>query len=153
MAALFDASPKRIKRLLQRAEKARILKSLPTLHNAAFSEINCLDCAKCCKGYSPRFKTPDITRIAKFLGMKQGLFVETYLRLDTENDYVTQRQPCPFLAQDNTCNIYDVRPSDCARFPYTDEDVFIKRPALTAINATFCPAVQHVLENIEKQLS
>ena len=37
--------------------------------------------------------------------------------------------PCPFLGEDNYCGIYEERPSDCHRFPYTDEDVLIDRPA------------------------
>lgn len=152
MSTPFDASLKRIKRLLKQAEKARLYRMLPAMHEQAFEEVDCLNCARCCKGYSPRFKTPDIVRIAKTLGMKQGAFVEAYLRLDEENDYVTRTQPCPFLETDNTCRIYEDRPSDCARFPYTNEDVLLKRPALTAKNAEFCPAVQHVLQQIEVQL-
>ncbi|MBC7721578.1 MAG: YkgJ family cysteine cluster protein, partial [Pedobacter sp.] len=34
------------------------------------------------------------------------------------------------------------------RFPYTDEDVLLKRPAITLKNATFCPAVYFVLEKL-----
>ena len=64
------------------------------------------------------------------------------------HDFVLQSKPCPFLEKDNKCQIYDVRPSDCQRFPYTDEDVFIKQPALTLMNASFCPAVNVVLERL-----
>jgi Fe-S-cluster containining protein len=148
----FDANPKRIKRLLQQAEKKRMYRLLPQMHEEAFAQIDCLTCAKCCKNYSPTFKTPDITRISKYLGKKESTFIMDYLRLDEDNDYVTHSSPCPFLANDNTCNIYDVRPSDCARFPYTNEDVFIKRAALTSKNVAFCPVAQHVLKNIEKHL-
>jgi Fe-S-cluster containining protein len=56
--------------------------------------------------------------------------------------------PCSFLGADNRCSIYEVRPSDCVRFPYTDEDVIIRRQALTLKNATFCPIVVHVLEKL-----
>ena len=101
-----------------------------------------------CKNYSPRFKTPDIKRISKHLQLKEGVFIETYLILDEEGDYVVKTKPCPFLGDDNFCSIYDVRPSDCARFPYTDEDVLIKRPHLTQKNATFCPIVYYVLEKL-----
>lgn len=136
------------KNFLQRADKKKVLKQLPDLHEEAFSKIDCLSCAACCKNYSPRFKTPDIKRISKLLRMKEGVFIETYLKLDNEGDYVTQSSPCPFLGEDNFCSIYDHRPSDCHRFPYTDEDVFFKRPAITLKNATFCPAVHFVLEKL-----
>ena len=48
--------------------------------------------------------------------------------LDEEGDFVVRSTPCPFLGSDNLCSIYDVRPSDCARFPYTDERRYIPPP-------------------------
>jgi hypothetical protein len=108
---------KKYKQFLQKADKNKVLKALPTLHEEAFKKINCLDCAMCCKNYSPRFKTPDIKRISKHLKMKEGVFIETYLRLDEDGDYVANSKPCPFLGDDNYCSIYDNRPSDCVRFP------------------------------------
>ena len=136
------------KQFLQRANKNKVLKALPDLHEEAFNNIDCLQCGNCCKGYSPRFKMPDIKRISKYVGMKEGDFMEKYLDLDQEGDYVTKSSPCPFLGADNYCSIYDYRPSDCARFPYTDEDVILKRPLITLKNATFCPAVYYVLERL-----
>src|SRR6187549_994133 len=119
------------KQFLARADKNKVLKQLPSLHEEAFEKIDCLQCANCCKNYSPRFKTPDIKRISKHLKMKEGDFIETYLTLDKEGDYVAKSVPCPFLGSANYCSIYEVRPSDCERFPYTDEDVIIKRQELT----------------------
>jgi Fe-S-cluster containining protein len=52
------------------------------------------------------------------------------------------------LQTDNTCQIYEARPSDCARYPYTDEDVFVKRQALTVKNSEVCPAVFSILEKL-----
>lgn len=139
---------KQYKQFLQRIDKNKALRVLPDLHEEAFEKVDCLACANCCKNYSPRFKTPDIKRIAKFLKMKEGDFIQTYLRLDEEGDYVMQSAPCAFLGADNYCSIYDVRPSDCERFPYTDEDVLIKRQQITLKNSTFCPAVYYVLEKM-----
>lgn len=140
------------KQFLDKADRNKVLKLLPDLHEQAFATVDCLKCANCCKGYSPRFKTPDIKRIAKHLRMKEGAFIETYLRLDEEGDYVAKSAPCPFLQEDNKCSIYDDRPSDCERFPYTDEDVFIKRQQLTLKNASFCPITYQVLEGLIKEL-
>lgn len=138
------------KRMLEKGNRNKMLKALPDLHEEAFSKIDCLQCANCCKNHSPRFKQPDIKRIAKRLRIKEGELVERYLRLDEENDYVVKSSPCPFLASDNTCDIYEDRPSDCARYPYTDEDVLLKRVNLTLKNATVCPATFVVLEELLK---
>lgn len=139
---------KKYKQYLNRADKNKVLKALPELHEEAFSKINCLDCAACCKNYSPRFKTPDIKRISKYLKMKEGDFITQYLQIDNEGDYVLQSKPCAFLGADNFCSIYEARPSDCHRFPYTDEDVLLKRRELTLKNSSFCPAVYFVLEKL-----
>ncbi|MBH2003738.1 MAG: YkgJ family cysteine cluster protein [Sphingobacteriia bacterium] len=139
------------KNWLSRADKNKVLKRLPQLHEEAFERIDCLQCANCCKNYSPRFKTPDIKRISKHLGLKESVFIATYLNLDSDGDYVVRSTPCPFLGTDNYCSIYDKRPSDCQRFPYTDEDVLIKRPLITLKNSSFCPAVYYVLEKLMVQ--
>ncbi|HSZ86941.1 MAG TPA: YkgJ family cysteine cluster protein [Puia sp.] len=141
------------KNYLHRANKNKVLKQLPELHEEAFEKIDCLQCANCCKKYSPRFKTPDIKRISKHLKLKEGDFIKTYLRIDEDGDYVTKSTPCPFLGEDNYCSIYENRPSDCHRFPYTDEDVIIKRQNLTLKNSTFCPIVYYVLEKLVKSES
>lgn len=84
--------------------------------------------------------------------MKEGNFIDTYLSIDDEGDFVLKSKPCPFLGTDNACSIYEVRPSDCSRFPYTDEDVLLKRPQLTLKNSQFCPAVFFVLEKLTEGL-
>lgn len=132
--------------------KNRYLPLLQDAHDEAFEKIHCLDCANCCKNHSPRFKLPDIRRIARHLKMKEGDFISTYLFLDDENDYVLKRQPCYFLNDDHTCRIYDVRPSDCVRYPYTNEDTFLKRKHITLKNAEVCPAVYYILEKFSKDL-
>jgi uncharacterized protein len=140
------------KNLLAKAGKHEVLKVLPELHEKAFEQIDCLQCARCCKGYSPRFKGPDIKRISKTLRMKETAFIAKYLQYDEDGDYVAVSKPCPFLEQDNKCSVYEDRPSDCRRFPYTDEDVILKRPLLTQKNSTFCPIVVSVLEGLLEKL-
>lgn len=139
------------KQFLARADKNKVIRELPSLHEEAFEQVDCLACANCCKHYSPRFKTPDIKRISKVLSLKESVFIETYLKIDEEGDYVLKSKPCPFLGSDNFCSIYDDRPSDCRRFPYTDEDVFIKRPQLTLKNTSFCPAAYFVIEKLMQE--
>ena len=139
---------KEYKRFLQRAEKNKVLKKLPGLTEEAFEKIDCLKCAQCCKNYSPRFKTPDIKRISKKLKMRESEFIDTYLNVDEGGDFVVKSTPCPFLGPDNFCGIYEDRPSDCRRFPYTDEDILLKRPQLTLKNSTFCPITYYVLERL-----
>lgn len=133
---------------LNRVSKNEVLMKQAEIHEEAFAKIDCLACANCCKNYSPRFKTPDIKRLSKHLRMKESDFIQQYLRVDEDGDFVTKSSPCPFLGHDNHCSIYDARPSDCRRFPYTDEDVLIKRKEMTLKNSTFCPITYYVLERL-----
>ena len=139
------------KQYLARVDKNKAIRVLPSIHEEAFEQVDCLACANCCKNYSPRFKTPDIKRISKVLSLKESVFIDRYLRIDEEGDYVLKSKPCPFLGTDNYCSIYDDRPSDCRRFPYTDEDVFVKRPQLTLKNTSFCPAAYYVVEKLMQE--
>jgi Fe-S-cluster containining protein len=136
------------KKWIDKADQPANIKRLSALHQEAFSQIDCLKCARCCKNYSPRFKQPDIRRISKYLRLSEASFIEKYLHMDEEGDYVVRHKPCPFLQIDNTCAIYEVRPGDCARFPYTDEDVLLRKKNITLKNSTFCPAVYFVLEKL-----
>lgn len=143
-----EEQQKKYKHFLQKSANRTTYNKLPDLHEEAFSKIDCLHCGNCCKSYSPRFKTPDIKRISKVLKLRESVFIDTYLKLDDDGDYVTKSAPCPFLGSDNYCSIYEDRPSDCKRFPFTDEDVLLKRPVLTLKNSSFCPAVYYVLEKL-----
>lgn len=149
---ISEEHQKSYKNLLAKAGKKQVLREIPALHEKAFEQIDCLKCARCCKSYSPRFKGPDIKRISKVLQLKESALIERYLRYDEEGDYVAVAAPCPFLGSDNRCSIYEDRPSDCRRFPYTDEDVLLKRPQLTQKNSTFCPIVVSVLEGLIEKI-
>ena len=115
-----------------------------------WQEIDCLSCAACCKNYSPRFKTPDIKRISKYLRMKEGDFIETYLKVDEDKDFVVKTAPCPFLGDDNHCMVYEARPKACREYPHTDRKKMVQIMDLTYKNTLVCPAVLEMVERLKK---
>jgi Fe-S-cluster containining protein len=118
------------------------------LHDEAFSIIDCTQCANCCKTVSPLFTKADIRRIAKHLGTKVTEFRAAYLEADEDGDLHLKRLPCPFLAADGRCTIYEVRPRDCAEYPHTQKKGFTFRTHLHAGNALSCPAVFYIVEQL-----
>ncbi len=118
-----------------------------------FSEIDCLQCANCCKTTGPLFTNRDIDRIAKYLRLKPQKFIEQYLYVDEDDDYVLQKLPCPFLGQDNYCSIYEVRPKACREFPHTNRKNFHQISHLTLKNVAICPAAYQVVELMKKSLN
>ena len=124
--------------------------SFHSIHQEVFQEINCLTCANCCKTTSPIFYQNDIERIAKFLRMKPGDFVEKYLRVDEDHDYVLKSSPCTFLDSENYCTIYEARPKACREYPHTNRKKMVQIMDLTYKNTLVCPAVLTMVERLKK---
>ncbi len=122
------------------------------LHETEFERTDCLECANCCKTTGPLFTPKDIERIAKHFKMKQQQFIDAYLRLDEENDYVLQSVPCTFLGVDNYCSIYEVRPKACKEFPHTDRKKFQQISNLTLKNVAICPAAFNIVETMKQRI-
>jgi len=118
-------------------------------HQVVFEEIDCLKCANCCKTTSPIFIHSDIERISKKLRMPVLDFTKQYLRIDGDGDHVLQTSPCVFLAEDNTCDIYDYRPRACREYPHTDRKRMYQIMDLTTKNTIICPAVIRIVERIQ----
>ncbi|MEZ4859121.1 MAG: YkgJ family cysteine cluster protein [Flavobacteriaceae bacterium] len=122
-------------------------------HEAEFQKTDCLTCANCCKTTGPLFTDKDIERISKHFRMKPQQFIETYLRVDEDNDYVLQTVPCTFLGANNECSIYDVRPKACREFPHTDRKKFQQISHLTLKNVAICPAAFNIVEEMKRKLT
>ena len=137
---------------LHKQKPAVLDKAFHQLHDQAFQKIDCLSCANCCKTTSPIFRDVDINRIAKHLKLKSVQFVEQYLHLDEDQDYVLNTAPCSFLGDDNKCDIYEVRPQACREYPHTDRKNMFQILDLTYKNTLVCPAVNDVVENLKKVL-
>ncbi len=119
------------------------------LHQEVFEEVDCLKCANCCKTTSPIFQMSDIERLAKTLKMKVPEFIDDYLHLDEEGDYVLQSAPCPFLGADNKCIVYDSRPKACREYPHTDRKRMYQITNLTFKNTLICPAVSRIIDRMK----
>ena len=122
------------------------------LHEAVFSEIDCLDCANCCKSIPPILNDNDIRRLSKSLGISNGDFHEKYVRIDEDGDRVMATTPCPFLMEDNACIVYVARPKACRQYPHTDRAQFVSSLKLHAENSSYCPAVFHILQRLQHKL-
>lgn len=136
---------------MRKIRKGEVDKLIHPLHEQAFKKIDCLSCANCCKTTSPLFNNKDIDRIGKHLQMKSADFIDTYLYIDDDHEYVLKQTPCPFLEANNTCGIYDIRPKACQGYPHTDRVNQLGIMQLSMVNATICPAVADIFLELEKK--
>ncbi|MEJ6583629.1 MAG: YkgJ family cysteine cluster protein [Crocinitomicaceae bacterium] len=140
-----------IKKLFQRLKKKKPKEldgQFLEAHEEAFQEIDCLKCANCCKTTSPIFRDIDIKRISKKMKMGVSEFERKYLKFDEDDFWVLKTSPCAFLAEDNSCSIYDFRPQACSEYPHTDQRKVVQVLDLTLVNMEICPAAARITNQI-----
>ena len=121
------------------------------LHDEAFEQIDCLECANCCRTTGPLLLNKDIDRLASELKLKPSIFTEKFVRIDEDNDYVFSNMPCPFLGNDNYCHVYDARPNACREFPHTQQRNILQKLKITYLNTLICPAVALVVDGLKEK--
>ncbi len=140
-----------LKKLIQ-LDKKEVDSLFQEAHEKVFACTDCLKCANCCKTTGPLFTASDIKRISSKLKLTEKDFIKKYLKEDEDNDMVLQQVPCSFLATDNKCTIYEFRPKACREYPHTDQDDQPSIYHLTLKNATVCPAVSDILDEISSKI-
>lgn len=148
----------RMKRFLSRLEKKRPkgFHALEIEANAAvWGKTDCLDCANCCKTMSPTYTPEDIRRISAHLGMRPKAFREKWLYKDKTGDWMNVKQPCQFLdLETNMCDIYAVRPRDCAGFPHhVKKRMNSDYMHMYKQNIEYCPATYRMVEALMEKLN
>ena len=116
------------------------------------SNINCLDCANCCKTTVTTFTQEDIHKASRHLGVSKKEFIRKYL-INDMNEYTTITTPCPFLLNDNKCKIYEVRPHACRSFPHTHKKNFIALGNVHKANFVICPITYNIVKGIELKIN
>ena len=149
-ASRLSAENKKFLKKLKNKDARIVDDAFHNTHHDVFENLDCLTCANCCKTTSPIFYQNDIERAAKLLRIRPGDFVEQYLRIDEDKDYVLKSSPCPFLGADNYCSIYEGRPKACREYPHTDRKKMVQITELTFKNTLVCPAVLEMVERLKK---
>jgi Fe-S-cluster containining protein len=143
---------RRIRNFLTRLEKKaprNLDKMVVEANIEAWSRTDCLDCANCCKTMSPTYTKNDVLRISEHLGMTEKAFREKWLYKDNTGDWMNVKQPCQFLdMKTNMCDIYAVRPADCAGFPHHYKKRMVDYMHMYKQNIEYCPATYRLVENI-----
>lgn len=137
---------------LRKVSPDQLDKIVHPVHEEVFEEVDCLACANCCKTTSPIFYQADIERVARKLRLKPSDFIDQYLHLDEDNDYVLNSSPCPFLDGENYCLVYESRPTACREYPHTNRKRFRQILNLTLKNTQVCPAVYEIVERLKVKL-
>lgn len=147
-ASASKSANEKLFKKLKRTKPKDLDKNVHQFHEEAFEHIDCLKCANCCKTTSPIFYQKDIERVAAALKMKPGDFIQKYLFMDEDGDFVLHSAPCPFLDSENYCLVYEARPTACREYPHTNRKRIHQILDLTMRNTMVCPAVLEIAEKL-----
>lgn len=112
-----------------------------------WKEVDCLECANCCKKMTPTFSKTDVKRISAHFDQTPEEFTKKWLEKDSNKDMVNKKQPCQFLnLKDNKCSIYAIRPSDCSGFPHLSKQRWSQYANMHKQNIDYCPASFRMVE-------
>jgi len=68
-------------------------------------------------------------------------------------DWMNRSTPCQFLdLETNLCNIYEVRPVDCAGFPHLPRKKMVEFMHVHKQNVEYCPATYRMVEKMMERL-
>jgi Fe-S-cluster containining protein len=127
-------------------------KQVVEIDKTVWNDMNCMECANCCKTMTPTYKAADVKRISKHLGMSPQEFKDRWLKQERKTkDWVNKSVPCQFLV-DNKCSIYEVRPKDCSGFPHHTKKNFDLYNDMYIQNLGSCPATFMLVERLQERI-
>jgi Fe-S-cluster containining protein len=115
------------------------------------AQIDCTQCANCCRKTSTALEDGDVERLAAALEMDVPDLQATYLEfVEDKGGYWRLPAPCPLL-EGNLCRVYEARPASCREYPHLHND--FRAASISRINNTFiCPIVYNVVEGMKAVL-
>ena len=119
-------------------------------------QIDCTQCANCCRVATAKVTERDIERLAKYLRLKPARVMADFVVESEEEGHVLRRDKktgCVFLSG-NECTVYDARPESCQRFPHVvrGNGSLASRMWEFVDRASYCPIVYNSLEAFKDEL-
>ncbi len=119
-------------------------------------QIDCLQCANCCRVATAKVTDRDVERLSKYLRIKPSRFLADFTEKSEEEGIVIHRDKktgCVFL-NGNECTVYDARPESCQKFPHVvrGNGSIASRMWEFVDRACYCPIVYNSLEAFKEEL-
>ena len=119
-------------------------------------QIDCTQCANCCRVASVSVTERDVERLARYLRISPAKFVADYTAESDEEGLLLRRGPdaaCIFLSG-NDCTVYEARPDTCQRFPHLVRGAgsIASRMWQFIDRACYCPIVYNSMEAFKEEL-
>jgi Fe-S-cluster containining protein len=137
------------KKFLRDIPSAVVDEKIHRLQQEVSAQIDCLQCANCCKRLEPGIEEHEIEDLAHAKQESPEIFKQNYVAYDGEALFL-KTKPCMFL-NGCACTVYEQRPAACAGYPHLDQKDMKFRRTLWE-NYSICPIVFNTLEILKAEL-
>ena len=119
-------------------------------------QIDCTQCANCCRMATAKVTERDIDRLARHFRLKPSRIAADYVVESEEEGAILRRHEngeCVFLSG-NLCTVYEARPDVCQRYPHLvrGNGSIASRMWSMVDRAGICPIVYNSLEAFKQHL-
>jgi len=119
------------------------------LHAKIVPLIDCTSCRNCCYCMKPKMSMEDITRLAQLENISSEEYIDDYCEKEFGDIYLAD-MPCRYI-EENECRIYEDRPIQCKKFPYTNQTGFTSRLLGMISFYEVCPIVFNLMEELKDE--
>lgn len=129
----------------------RLMSVVRGLADSITAQIDCTQCANCCRVTATNLSEEEIKRLAAALDMSIAELQEAHLEWDDDRGGRWQLPaPCPLL-EGNLCRVYEACPTSCREYPYLHND--FRASSISRFRSTYvCPIVFNVVEEMKYAL-
>jgi len=115
-------------------------------------QIDCTQCANCCKETTIFLKEGDIAKLSNSLKKSKKEVIDSYLTQKEEDEqYRFHSSPCPFL-EANLCSVYKSRPQSCTVYPNLQRKGVMNRLSTIIKSCEVCPIAYNVFEYLKEEI-
>jgi uncharacterized protein len=119
------------------------------------AQIDCTQCANCCRVSEISINQRDVEKLAKFIGVTEREFDQQFTALDGAGAKILKRNEsgCVFL-EGNLCSVYEARPQNCANFPHVVRGAgsIASRMWEFLDRVGYCPIVYNWMEKVKEDI-
>lgn len=138
--------------LKSRDHSDRILRRIA---EAVEEQIDCTQCANCCRVATVKLSARDVGRLSRYFRMAPAEFLAQYTSASEDEGTILRRTGeagCVFL-EGTACTVYDARPDICQRFPHLvrGNGSIASRMWQFVDRACYCPIVYNALEAFKEE--
>ena len=132
------------------ADEKKLDKQFKKLHEKYFKTYDCKKCRNCCKEIGISMNENEFDKICNYLNLDKEKYIRDNLT-EHYGEYYFKNRKCQFLDENSNCKIEKCLPRTCKEYPYTNKEERLFSLASIVANASVCPVVYEILEELKKE--